>query len=144
MRIASLIAAGLVLQAQDLAAAEPRCAGNPSLVGSCYPVSGTYTSSADAAMVLWPRDNRSPTIRIRALREGEADIPANLARTMEQAMSDHGPTAEVQGNFVVCPVASTDPVHRDEPAGCIETAANLVTVAPRPAPRPPKPGPSHR
>jgi len=130
MRFAGVILMSLVLQSPVSARAnDPGCKDNPGLVGRCYAIVGDFNLSADAAMVVWPDDSAHRPVKVRAAPGSTRDVPENLNRTMARAWSEHGPTAQVHGDFVLCPVPPADPADPDPLFACIETASGLTTVA---------------
>ena len=137
MRFASVIAMSLVLQSPAFArASDPGCKDNPGVVGRCYPVAGAFNLSADAAMVVWPDDSTHRPVKIRAAPGSARDIPENLVRSMTRAWAEHGLTAQVHGDFVLCPIPPTDPVNAEPPFACIETATRLTIIPPTTASAP--------
>ena len=125
---------GFLVVSARAAPPEPRCRGNPGVIGRCYWIRGEFTISADSLFIV-DRDDNGRWVIIRNARVRRSDwpvdnaVPSNLGqfytRVVEAAGSVGG--AAVRGDFEVCPIPKQD---RAETAyACIQSATHLRRVS---------------
>lgn len=118
--------------AAHAAPVEPRCRGNPGLIGRCYWIRGEFALSADSLFIIDRDDNgRWVIIRNARVHRGfwpvDNALPHNLERAFSRASEvDGAGAAQVRGDYEVCPIPKQD--RADTAYACIETASHLRRV----------------
>ncbi len=117
-------------------AAEPRCRGNPGVIGRCYWIRGEFALSADSLFIV-DRDDNGRWVVIRNAHNsrggGPVDhaVPRNLEMSYNNAVSRTGSVGgvRVRGDFEVCPIPNQG-WFADQAFACIQSATHLRRVSP--------------
>ena len=118
------------------AAHEPRCRGNPGVIGRCYWIRGEFALSADSLFIV-DRDDNGRWVVIRNAQNTRGGgpvahaVPHNLELSYDSAISRAGSLggAQVRGDFEVCPIANQG-WFADQAFACIQSATHLRRVSP--------------